>query len=68
MRKIKFKLVFFTTLIFLYSCAKPTVVEVVMPEDEKLNCEQLKNAITESKKLEEMQSTPKKEQVEMLLG
>ena len=51
MIKIGSKFVFFITLIFLYSCAKPTVVEVVLPEDEKLNCEQLKNAITESKKI-----------------
>tara|TARA_B100000029_G_C17593580_1_gene963317 strand:- start:2010 stop:2483 length:474 start_codon:yes stop_codon:yes gene_type:complete len=51
MKNIKFNLIFIITLIFLYSCAKPTVVEVVMPEDEKLNCEQLKNAVTESKKI-----------------
>ena len=49
MIKIGSKFVFFITLIFLYSCAKPIVVEVVLPEDEKLNCEQLKNAITESR-------------------
>tara|TARA_B100001123_G_C15090305_1_gene939345 strand:- start:72 stop:536 length:465 start_codon:yes stop_codon:yes gene_type:complete len=38
-------------LIFLNSCAKPTVVNVVVPGDEKLNCEQLKNEITETQKI-----------------
>ena len=51
MKKIQIILAFFIGLIFLYSCAKPTVVKVILPEDETLNCEQLKNAITESKKI-----------------
>ncbi len=33
------------------SCAKPTVVEVTVPGDEKLNCEQLKNEIAETRKM-----------------
>ena len=41
----------FISLIFLNSCAKPTVVEVIMPEDQKLNCEELEEAIGESKKI-----------------
>ena len=36
------------SIIFLYSCAKPTVVDVVMPEDEKLNCEELEDAVAEA--------------------
>ena len=53
MREIKFTIVFFISLIFLYSCAKPTVVSVVMPEDEKLNCEELKEAIDETLKMKQ---------------
>jgi hypothetical protein len=40
-------------IIFLYSCAKPVVVDVVLPEDKKLNCEELKNEIAETKKIKE---------------
>ena len=39
------------SLIFLNSCAKPTVVKIVVPGDEKLNCEQLENAVAESQKI-----------------
>ena len=44
-------LTLYVGLILLNSCAKPTVVEVVLPEDEKLNCEQLENEISESQKI-----------------
>ena len=37
--------------ILFYSCAKPTVVNVVLPGDEKLNCEQLRNAVAETQKI-----------------
>ena len=39
------------SLVLLYACAKPTVVNVVLPGDEKLNCEQLENAVAEAQKL-----------------
>ena len=39
------------SLILLNSCAKPTVVEVVVPGDEKLNCEQLENEVAEAQKI-----------------
>ena len=39
------------SLILLNSCAKPTVVNVVVPGDEKLNCEQLENEIGETQKI-----------------
>ena len=34
-------------------CAKPTVVDVVMPEDEKLNCEQLKEGFRETRRFKQ---------------
>ena len=40
-------------LIFLNSCAKPTVVNVVMPGDEKLNCKQLKNGFQETRRFKQ---------------
>ena len=43
--------VLFISLAFLNSCAKPTVVNIVLPEDEKLNCEQLENEIVETQKI-----------------
>ena len=39
------------SLILLNSCAKPTVVSIVDPEDEKLNCDQLETAILEAQKI-----------------
>jgi len=35
-------------LILLSSCAKPTVVNVFLPDDEKLNCKKLENAVTDA--------------------
>mgnify|MGYP000455772384 CR=1 FL=1 len=40
--------VFFSSLIVLASCAKPTVVNVDLPEDKNLNCEQLETSITDA--------------------
>ena len=41
------------SLIFLNLCAKPTVVNVIMPEDKKLNCEQLKDEFTETRRFKQ---------------
>ena len=35
-------------LVLFVSCAKPTVVNVVLPEDKNLNCEQLETSITDA--------------------
>ena len=37
--------------VVLAACAKPTVIDVVMPGDEELNCGQLKNAYAETQRL-----------------
>jgi len=39
------------SLTLLNSCAKPTIVNIVVPGDEKLNCEQLENAVAETQKI-----------------
>ena len=36
------------SIVLLNSCAKPTVVNVVLPEDKNLNCEQLETSITDA--------------------
>ena len=51
MKKFFVTLVLCSSLILLNLCAKPTVVNVVIPGDEKLNCEQLENAVAESQKI-----------------
>ena len=51
MKKFLGILVLGISLILLNSCAKPTVVNIVVPGDEKLNCEQLKNEIAETQKI-----------------
>ena len=48
MKKLSRVFMLIISIILLYSCAKPTVVNVVLPGDEKLNCEQLENEVTES--------------------
>jgi len=47
---IKFTRILFLgmILVLLNSCAKPTVVNVVMPGDEDLNCKQLEEAVAEA--------------------
>ena len=44
----KFIGVLVLNLILLTSCAKPTVVNVVLPDDGKLNCKKLENAVTDA--------------------
>ena len=51
MKKCRGILVFGISIILLNSCAKPTVVNVVLPGDDELNCEQLENAVAESQKI-----------------
>ena len=38
-------------MILLNACAKPTVVNIVLPGDDKLNCEQLENEVADSQKI-----------------
>ena len=49
MKKISWMIVL--SIILLNSCAKPTVVNVVLPGDNELNCEQLEDAVAESQKI-----------------
>ena len=51
MKKFRGIIVFGICIILLNSCAKPTVVSVVLPGDDELNCEQLENAVAESQKI-----------------
>ena len=36
------------SFVLLISCAKPTVVNITLPNDDKLNCEKLENAVTDA--------------------
>ena len=40
-------------ILLLAGCSRPSVVEVVMPGDEELNCGQLKNAYAETERFKE---------------
>ena len=46
-------LMFALPFVLLAGCSKPTVVEVLMPGDEELNCGQLKNAYAEAERFKE---------------
>ena len=46
-------LMFALPFLLLAGCSKPTVVEVLMPGDEELNCGQLKNAYAEAERFKE---------------
>ena len=47
------------SLVLLNSCAKPTVVNVVMAGDEKLNCKQLKDGFAETRRFKQEAETVK---------
>ena len=51
MKKFLAILVVGISIILLNSCAKPTVVNVVLPGDNKLNCEQLENEVADAQKI-----------------
>ena len=53
MKKLLGNLIVGISLILLNSCAKPTVVNIVVPGDNELNCEQLENAVAETQKIKE---------------
>ena len=36
------------SFVLLISCAKPTVVNIVLPDDNKLNCEKLENSVADA--------------------
>ena len=51
MKKFIGILVLSISIILLNTCAKPTVVNIALPGDNELDCEQLENAVTESQKI-----------------
>ena len=51
MKKIIFIILLFLGLALLNSCAKPEVVNVAMPKDNQLTCEQLDDEIIEAQKI-----------------
>ena len=50
MKKVIVFFIFTLSLILLYSCAKPTILNVALPEDNNLNCEKLENALVDAQK------------------
>ena len=40
--------IFVLSIALLSSCAKPTVVNIALPTDDKLNCEKLENGVTDA--------------------
>ena len=51
MKKYLAILVASISIILLHSCAKPTVVNIDLPGDNKLNCEQLENEVADAQKI-----------------
>ena len=62
MKKISRILLIILILILPKSCAKPTVVDVVMPRDKELNCKELKDEYAETRRFRQealdVQSAP----------
>ena len=62
MKKISWILLIVLTLVLTKSCAKPTVVDVVMPKDKELNCKELKDEYAETRRFRqealEVQTAP----------
>jgi len=53
MKKLLNIFILSVVILILNSCAKPTVVEIVQPNDDKLNCEEIKTEIAEVQKIKE---------------
>ena len=53
MKKKSLYMILIVTLILLNECAKPTVVNIVLPGDEKLNCEQLGYEVRATEKIKQ---------------
>ncbi|MDC6465619.1 SHOCT domain-containing protein [Pelagibacteraceae bacterium] len=51
MKKFLWILFLSINLILLNFCAKPTVVDIVLPSDSKLNCKELENEIIQTQKI-----------------
>ena len=51
MKKFLWILFLGINLILLNFCAKPTVVDIVLPSDNKLNCIELENEIMQTQKM-----------------
>tara|TARA_B100001142_G_scaffold248710_1_gene248608 strand:- start:312 stop:773 length:462 start_codon:yes stop_codon:yes gene_type:complete len=51
--KINNFIIFLFSFFVLNSCAKPTVVDIVLPNDQNLNCKQLKNEYLETRRFKE---------------
>ena len=43
-----FPTILILSFVLLISCAKPTVVNIVLPTDDKLNCEKLENGVADA--------------------
>ena len=50
MKKISRVFLIILILVLIKSCAKPTVVDVVMPRDKELNCKELKDEYAETRR------------------
>ena len=50
MKKYLLIFILFISLTFLYSCAKPTVVNIVLPNDKNLNCSELEDEYKETRR------------------
>ena len=50
LKKFFINTVVYILILLLFSCANPTVVTITMPDDEKMNCEDLYNSVAESQK------------------
>jgi hypothetical protein len=51
MKKKSLKIILISTLLLLNACAKPAVVNIVVPGDKDLNCEQLEFEVRETQKI-----------------
>ena len=47
------RIILILVIFFIFSCAKPTVVKIIQPGDDLLNCTELKQEIDETNKIKE---------------
>ena len=50
MEKFQTRLILLISVLILFSCAKPEVVQVIKPGDEQMNCKELEKEVAEVQK------------------
>ena len=66
MEKFQTRLILLISVLILFSCAKPEVVQVIKPGDEQMNCKELEKEVAEVQKFKRDAVGKKTKKVQIL--